>query len=180
MRELLDNNPKQAPPINSSSYLRFEGNRVRVQAIIADEIDRLGVEQLLKSRGARILNFDHDWIDSEESQPPINETADVIVVSDPTPGGSIEELRSIIAAISATTPESRVLVITGIRSELEASSLLRNLISAPGDIYVRFDRIDSDKFLQAVRKLSLGIAGDLTTDLPQLHARLIETAALLQ
>jgi DNA-binding NarL/FixJ family response regulator len=155
MRQLFDNNPKQPPSSDSRSYLRFDGSRARVQTLIYDEVDRFGVEQLLKSRGARILKTEFETSESEE-HITINADADVVIVS--TPAGSLSDgnLSSLVNEIGQNAPESRVLIITGIKQQVEALLALGESIPAASGVNLRSDRIDSESLLKDVRRLALG------------------------
>jgi DNA-binding NarL/FixJ family response regulator len=155
MRQLFDNNPKQPPSIDSRSYLRFDGIRARIQTLIYDEVDRFGIEQLLKSRGARILKTELEFSELEE-HITINSDADVVILSPPPGSFSEGNLASLINEIGQNAPESRVLIITGIKQQVEALLALGESISAASGVNLRSDRIDANSLLQDVRVLALG------------------------
>jgi len=82
LRALFENSPKKDPSTKSRDYLNIEGRSIRVQVIMELEIELLGSQQVLKSRGAKVLplvGFEDDF--EKPEQDSIDTTADVIVIA---------------------------------------------------------------------------------------------------
>jgi DNA-binding NarL/FixJ family response regulator len=177
MRELFSNTPKLKSDISRSDYLRFDGARARVQAVVHDEIDRLGIEEVLKSRGARVVKFDVALFNSETPQLAISESADVIIVVEPEFATSSDDILMMVKTVAVRSPESRILVITDIRSEIDVLAELSSSVSAPSAHNLRSASIDADTMLQSVQELALGEPGSLLPLAIDNRSRLAETAS---
>ncbi len=179
MRVLFADTPRPDPPINSRDFLKFQGNSLRTQLIVTDEIERLGITELLKSRGSRILKFDglSDG-DSKFDGSAIDPEADVLVISGdltPMPFGGLSRTLETVAAV---TPETRVLIISDIRSIPATSLAISQHLKVPSDIVLRRETVSSDDLLRSIRRLALGQPGRLDTVAPYIEEnRLLEASA---
>jgi DNA-binding NarL/FixJ family response regulator len=162
MRELFATNPQQPPAISSNHYLRFDGVRAQIQVVAHDEIDRLGIEQAISSRGARIIQFDHELFYSDTPELAISNSADVIVIVEPSSSfSSGPDLLNSISAVRSVAPESRILVITSLSTEQDVLDMLTDKDSAASDHILRSGAIDTDGMLVRIRQLALGEPGRL-------------------
>ncbi len=85
MHELFQNTQRNTFHTDSSEYLKVNGFPIKVQVVLPDELERLGIEQLLKSRGAKVLPFTNSISGSESSTKSlINPKADVIILATET------------------------------------------------------------------------------------------------
>lgn len=150
MRELFVNPSKKAPSTASRDYLRFRGRSPGIQIAMYDEFERLGTEQLLRSRGARILKF--DGFDAKPGGKTLNPNADVIVISGCSDiGGGIEQFDQVIA-VAASVPNARILVICPLNSAPWAMEAL-NHVPTTIEILIRVERLNAEELLVATRRL---------------------------
>ena len=122
------------------------------------EIELVGSQQVLKSRGAKVLPFDgfeNENVKSE--QELIDPSADVIVLAGGSSNDTDSELPRIIGVVALAAPESKILAVSCIRSVREISKALAKFVSTPSDVIIRSDRIDVDELLSAIRNLALEI-----------------------
>lgn len=145
--------------------------------MVHDEIDRLGIEEVLKSRGARVVKFDVALFNSETPQLAISESADVIIVVEPEFATSSDDILMMVKTVAVRSPESRILAITDIRSEIDVLAELSSSISAPSAHNLRSAAINADTMLQSVQELALGEPGNLLPLAIENQSRLAETAS---
>jgi DNA-binding NarL/FixJ family response regulator len=178
MRELFDNNPKKLPPTTSRDYLKPEGSSIQVQVVVPDELEQLGIEHLLKSRGAKVLSFEGAELDDATSDVSlINPKADVIVLAAETSRDVRNELPRLIQLVADAAPSSKILAISSVRFESENSIALNTSTSADCATLKRTDRIDSEELLKSVLNLQMGINEELEALVSnEQHNRLIQTA----
>jgi len=142
--------------------LKIDGRSIRVQIIMELEIELLGSQQVLKTRGAKVLPFIGFEDDFEKpEQDLIYPTADVIGIAGGATNNTDSELPRTIGVVVLAAPESKVLAISCIRSQREISDALVNFLNTTSDMIIRSDRINADELLSAVRNLAL--------DTPQEH-----------
>ncbi len=178
MRALFDDYPKKLPPTTSREYLKPNGNSIRVQVVVPDELEQLGIEQLLKSRGAKVLSFDRVESDNEESDLSLIETkADVIILAAETSRDVRNELPRLIKLVVKAAPDSKILAISSVRFDDENAMALNSSTSANFATLKRTDRIDSEELLKRVLNLQLNITQESNSLVPsEQKDRLIQTA----
>lgn len=159
MRALFENSPKKDPSTKRRDFLKIEGRSIRVQIIMELEIELLGSQQVLKSRGAKVLPFGgfEDDIENPE-QDSIDPTADVIVIAGGSSSNTDSELPRLIGLVALAAPDSKVLAISCIRSLADISNALVSFVNTMSDVIIRSDRINADELLVAVRNLALEIS----------------------
>jgi len=178
MRALFDNNHRKLPPTTSRDFLKPNGSSIRVQVVVPDELEQLGIEQLLKSRGAKVLSFDGNDSDNEQTDLSlINSKADIIILAAETSGDVQNDLPRLITLVATSAPNSKILAISSVRFDPENAQALKKSATADFATLKRSDRIDSEALLKMVLNLQLG-----TVDHSQALAsreqdnRLIQTA----
>jgi DNA-binding NarL/FixJ family response regulator len=168
LRELFKTGLRPSLPENNRHFLKIDGYAISVQVAITDEIERYGVQFLLKSRGAKVLDFDV----SEDSPSTfetdrINSNADVIVLSDERwDSGQSTELPAQIINVAEASPESKILVISRLRGERAVSLALSARVSQNSRLLIRTDRINVSELVNGVRDLGLDIQKEVRISLP--------------
>jgi DNA-binding CsgD family transcriptional regulator len=135
--------------ISSRDYLRFRGRAPYIRVVIDDEVEKWGVEHLLRSHGAAILEVDASTSGSNRrSSIP---APDLIIVSHRSNYAPSDEQFDEVGFASKFFPNSRLLVISPAYVEPLAIAALDSVKNS-GEIMVRTDQLNSEKLLEASRR----------------------------
>lgn len=168
LHELFKSGPGPKPPEDDSQFLKIDERSISIQVAITDEIERYGVQFLLKSRGAKVLDFDtRDANPGTFGADRINSDADVIILSDQR----YEASRSIgfperIIQAAEYSPESKILAISCLRGERTVSLTLGARVRQNSRLLIRTDRINVGELVNGVRDLGLDIQENVIISLP--------------
>lgn len=128
-----------------------------MQVVVPDELEQLGIEQLVKSRGAKVLSFDRVDLSTDDPQSsPIDSKADVIVLAAETSRDVRNEMPRLIGLVNSAARKSKILAISSIRFKAENSDLLNQITGLSSAVLIRTDRIDSEDLLKSILSLELG------------------------
>ena len=115
-----------------------------------DEIERLGTEQLLRSRGARTLDF--IGFDARALVVSLNPKADLVVVSRTFDNGPDDQIVELLESVAQTVPGVPLLIVCGTYAR-SSTQLALDRVPNPGEVIVRASRLDSNAILEAARRL---------------------------
>jgi DNA-binding NarL/FixJ family response regulator len=154
MHELFLKTQKESLQTDSSDYLKLNNFSIKVQVVVPDEIEQMGIEQLLKSRGAKVLSFSDSIASSGNSEKSqINSKADVIILAAETSQQMSNDMPRLISITAEAAPNSKILAISTFGMEKEIALALAEFSTASYSVICRADRIDSAALLQNIRSL---------------------------
>ncbi|NQW21397.1 MAG: response regulator transcription factor [Chloroflexi bacterium] len=118
-----------------------------------DEIECLGVQQLLQSRGAEIIDSGENR--SDEKSDKISTSADLLIISNTFDNRPDFSLNKVLDTVSKNASNVPILVICGSFDESRTQHKLET-IPNPSGWLVRGSHIEPAALLSAVRKLITG------------------------
>ncbi len=149
MHELFVDPSKITVQIASSSYLIIRRRSPRIQVIIHDEIERFGVEQLLRSRGANILTSSRSSYELPHSK------SELIILAARNSSNADSGQFELIKSIPRYAENARLLIICpGYFQPLAQAAIDSTQIAA--HFLIRTEQEITDQLLRATRLELLG------------------------